>query len=437
MYISKSDRGEIREILDNWPHDDVEIIVVTDGSRILGLGDLGINGMGIPVGKLSLYIAAGGFDPLKTLPITLDMGTDNKEFLEDSNYLGIREKRVKDETFFAVCDEFLMAVKDKWPNCLLQFEDFSNPHCFDLLAKYRDRMLCFNDDIQGTGAVVAAGFLNAVKMSGVPMKDQRIVILGAGSGGTGVAHALVRSMRAKDKELSEEDAFKRLYLVDSKGLITEDRGDSHLEDHKKPFARKDNEGKQHKDLLETVKNIKPTALMGLVGAKGGEFTDEVIEVMADNNDRPIIFALSNPTNKSECQPKDAYKITKGKVIFAAGSPFDDVEVEGEQHPISQGNNMYIFPGVGYGAVLCRAKAVSDEMLVAATEALAESVTEEEEKEGRIYPRIKRIREVSAEVAAKVMLQASKQGLAQEKVEEDGLVDRVLKTMYCPCDDGAQ
>jgi malic enzyme len=365
LYISIfQDKGEIHKVLDNW-HQTPDIIVVTDGSRILGLGDLGVNGMGIPVGKLSLYVAGGGFCPSKTLPITLDVGTNTDLYLKDPFYLGNPVKRVRGQEFIAFTDEFMKAVYTKWPKCVVQFEDFSNDVCFELLERYRHQYRCFNDDIQGTGAVVVSGFLNAVKITQVPLLEHKVVFLGAGSASTGVATYIAQYM--VQQGATEEQAHKCFYLIDSKGLVTTTRGDT-LENHKIPFARSDCQEK--KTLLDVIKCIKPTAIIGLSG-QGGTFTEDVIREMAKNNKKPIIFPLSNPTSKSECSAEDAYKFTNGTCIFASGSPFDEVVLDGITYKPGQGNNMYIFPGLGLGTVVSQAKQVSDTMIVCAATTLAQ------------------------------------------------------------------
>lgn len=427
MYFGKEDQGHMFKMLDNWPYPNVSIIVVTDGSRILGLGDLGANGMGIPVGKLSLYVAAAGFHPSSTLPVTLDFGTNNESLLNDKHYLGARHKRLPDDLYYALVDEFLMAVTKKWPHCLVQFEDISNDHCFELLDRYKDKILCFNDDIQGTGAVVTSGFINAVKVSGTPLKDQRIVFYGAGSAAIGVADQIVNLMITEG--IPEETVYDRFWLVDSKGLVTNNRGDE-LQVHKVKYARKDVEKDgQLTSLVDILNYVKPTALIGFSG-QGGSFTQEVIEEMAKHSEQPIIFPLSNPTSKSECNAELAYKYTNGKAIFASGSPFDPVEHDGKKLYPSQGNNMYIFPGLGFGARVCKSKHVSQNMISSASKALADSVTDEELKQGKLYPPISKIREISAKIAEKVVETSFEEGLAQIKRPES-IYDFVVERMYIP------
>eukprot|EP01004_Peranema_trichophorum_P003079 NODE_2090_length_1692_cov_46.021670_g1786_i0.p1 GENE.NODE_2090_length_1692_cov_46.021670_g1786_i0~~NODE_2090_length_1692_cov_46.021670_g1786_i0.p1 ORF type:complete len:431 (-),score=63.39 NODE_2090_length_1692_cov_46.021670_g1786_i0:222-1514(-) len=425
MYITTKHKGRIRSILDNWTPE-VDIIVVTDGSRILGLGDLGANGMGIPVGKLSLYIVAAGFHPARALPMVLDTGTNNKKYSEeDPFYLGERRSKLPDPEYYAFTDEFTQAVKDKWPNCLLQFEDFSNDHCFTLLERYRHNMRCFNDDIQGTGAVIAAGFINAVRLSGIPLEKHVIVFFGAGSAGVGVADQILALMRARG--VPEEQVRKQLYLVDTKGLVTANRGDK-LADHKIPYARHDVEV-QLGTLLDIVKTYKPTALIGLAG-QPAVFTEEIIKEMFKYCEKPIIFPLSNPTSKAECSAEQAYTWTNGKCIFASGSPFAPVELNGKKHIPGQGNNMYVFPGLGMGAFLSRASQVSDEMILAAAEALVDCVTPEMLEAGTIYPPLTQIRSISLRIAVRVIQKAKEQNLVTVPLPDD-LEAFVLQNMWVP------
>jgi malate dehydrogenase (oxaloacetate-decarboxylating)(NADP+) len=332
LYLSFSDKGNLASVIENWPHD-VEITVVTDGSRILGLGDLGINGMGIPVGKLSLYTACAGINPLKTLPITLDLGTNNQDLINDPLYLGSRRGKVTADEEREFLDEMMAALTERWPSIVIQFEDFKNP--FPSLERYKDTYTMFNDDIQGTGAVILAGFINAVKQSGTPAKDQRAVFLGAGSAGVGVAKQLAAFFI--NEGLTEDEARKCFWLVDSKGMVTNDR-EGELAEHKKYFSRDDNNGEQYKTLEEVVDYVKPTILMGL-STIGGAFTPEILKKMAKMNDRPVVFPLSNPSSKSECTFEDAIKYTNGKCLFASGSPFPTLDFEGQKLVPGQGNNM--------------------------------------------------------------------------------------------------
>jgi len=427
LYISINDKEYINEILDNWPSSDVQIIVVTDGSRILGLGDLGANGMGIPVGKLSLYVAGSGFAPSGTLPITLDLGTNNKDLVQAPDYLGLRQSRIGGQEYLEFLDLFMEAATKKWPNALVQFEDFSNNHAFELLDRYREKYFCFNDDIQGTGAVVLSGFINCLRLAKLDSKDMRLVFYGAGSAGIGVANIIVQWISLKSGR-SQEDIRKQFWFVDSKGLITQNRGDK-LTDQKIPFARTDNGDTQITELLEIVKHVKPHVLIGLSGV-GGSFKEEVVSLLTEYSEKPIVMALSNPTNNAECTAEQAYTWTKGTAIFASGSPFKPVNYEGKLLIPGQGNNMFIFPGLGFGSYLCRAKKVSDGMIIAAANVLAEYVSDERISQGDIYPSIKDIRAISSQIAARVMTVAKEEGLSDIELP-DNLVDWVSQVMYEP------
>ncbi|KYQ94253.1 NADP-dependent malate dehydrogenase (oxaloacetate-decarboxylating) [Tieghemostelium lacteum] len=427
MYFASGDKGHMRSMMDNWVNDQVDIIVVSDGSRILGLGDLGTNGMGIPVGKLQLYVAGAGFPPERTLPVIIDAGTNTQKYLNDDFYLGEKHPRLPNDQYYPLVDEFLQAAFDKWPNVLVQFEDFSNDHCFHLLDHYRNKYLCFNDDIQGTGSVILSGFINAVRAVQKPLKDHRLVFLGAGSAGIGVADCIMTLF--EEQGVSKEDARKCFWFVDSKGLITTTRGDE-LTPQKKSYAREDHTAEQQlKTLLEVVKEVKPTALIGLSGI-GRSFTQEIVEEMAKHVEKPIIFALSNPTNNAECTAEQAYTWTDGRCIFASGSPFKPVEYKGVVHVPGQGNNMYIFPGLGLGSSLCRAKHVTDEMIITAAKTLSTWVPDQEVLQGKIYPGLKNIRAISTQIAIKVIEKAFEQGMAQ--IERPESIEALVKSyQYLP------
>lgn len=412
MYLSLEDKGDVRSILNNW-RNTPDIIVVTDGSRILGLGDLGSNGMGIPIGKLSLYVAGAGFHPRKTLPVTLDVGTNNENMLNDDLYLGVRQKRVRGPQFYEFVDEFMTAVQDKWPQCLVQFEDFSNDVCFELLEKYRDRVLCFNDDIQGTGAVIVSGFLNAAKLTGIRASEHKLVFLGAGSAAVGVADQIVGVMQLDNPQKTAEELRKNIFFVDSKGLVTKNRGGV-LEKHKEPYAQDIEE--KLVSLVDVVNYVKPTGLIGLSG-QGGSFNEEVIRALASHAVKPIVFALSNPTKNSECTAEQAVQWTDGKCIFASGSPFPSVEFNGKTIKPGQGNNMYIFPGLGLGAVVSKAKHVSELMVLAASQTLASLTPQDKLDIGEIYPDLSQIRNISFHIAKAVAQQAVKEGLSTMQVED--------------------
>ncbi|KAI9694323.1 MAG: hypothetical protein M1820_009012 [Bogoriella megaspora] len=433
MYLSFSDRGHLHTIIQNWPHN-VEITVVTDGSRILGLGDLGINGMGIPVGKLALYTACAGIRPEATLPLTVDLGTNNQELLNDPLYMGSRRPKVTAEEEKDFLDEMMAALTEKWPGIVIQYEDFKNP--FPSLDRYQHTYTMFNDDIQGTGAVILGGFINACRSTQIPASSQRAVFLGAGSAGVGVAKQLVEYF-IKEGGLTEDEARQRFWLVDSKGLVTNDRGDN-LAEHKVYFSRTDNEGKQYRTLEEVVEYVKPTILMGL-STIGGAFTPQILTRMAELNDHPVIFPLSNPSSKSECTFEEAIKYTNGTCLFASGSPFPSLEYGGRELTPGQGNNMYVFPGIGLGAILSKAVNVTQDMIYASGDSLAGALNETERKEGWMYPDIRRIREVSVVVTRGVIRSAQKGGVDREialrALSDTELDAYILKRMYDPFKEG--
>ena len=422
IYVSAKDRGRVADLLRNWPHKEVRIIVVTDGERVLGLGDLGASGMGIPVGKLSLYTACAGIDPLLCLPVTLDVGTDNEALLNDTLYLGIKQRRLRGDTYDDLVEEFIAATQEVFPQPLIQFEDFANVNAFRLLKKYRDRICTFNDDIQGTGGVALAGLYSALQITGGQLKDQKILFLGAGEAGIGISGLIVSAMVAEG--LSEDEARNRCWFVDSKGLVVKSRSD--LAEHKLPYAH-DHEFLP--DFLSAVESLRPTAIIGVSG-RPSMFTRPVLEAMIKFNQRPIVFALSNPTSKAECTAEQAYSWTQGRAIFASGSPFDPVTIHGKTYVPGQGNNAYIFPGVGLGAIACGARLVTDEMFFAAAEALAQEVSEADLEQGRIYPPLTVIRDVSAAIAVAVAEVAYNRGLATKPKPED-MVTYIKSKMYEP------
>lgn len=417
LYISIKQRKSIRTILNNWPYPDPEICVVTDGSRILGLGDLGVNGVGISIGKLALYTGAAGIHPGKTLPIVLDSGTNNETNLKDPLYLGLRARRPSPAVAQEFMDEFMEAATEVFPNMLVQFEDFDTEKAFAYLARYRNKYKCFNDDIQGTGAVVLAGYIGAVNLSGVPLEEQRLVFMGAGSAGVGVAKQMVEYYTRRG--LSEQQAREKFWLVDTKGLVTLDRGDK-LAEHKKYFARADNNGHQFRTLEEVIEYVRPSALVGLT-ATFGVFTESVIRALKASVDsggagrRPILFPLSNPLTKAECTFEQAIQWTDGTVIFASGSPFAPFAVKAGDHAVTywpnQGNNVYVFPGLGLGAILAKASKITDEMVYISAASLSESLNAEEIQKGLIYPHIERVRDASVIVAREVMKAARREGVS--------------------------
>ncbi|MEZ6017705.1 MAG: NAD-dependent malic enzyme [Planctomycetota bacterium] len=393
LYVSADDRGVIAQLLRNWPIREVAVIVVTDGERILGLGDLGANGIGIPIGKLALYTALGGVHPDLCLPIVLDIGTDNAALLEDPVYIGIARKRLRGDEYAAFVDEFVQAANEVFPGVLIQFEDFATDNAFGLLARYRDQCCTFNDDIQGTAAVVLAGLESSARITGVALREQTLLFLGAGAAGVGIASLIVSAMVLDGA--TEAEARSRCWFVDSKGLVQSARGD--LAPHKLPFAH---EHAPIGDLLGAVRALRPTTLLGL-SAQANAFDEPVLRAMAERQQRPVIFALSNPTSRAECTAEDAYRCTDGRAIFASGSPFEPVEIDGVLRVPGQGNNAYIFPGVGLGAVASRATRVTDEMFLAAARTLARLVPQSALDEGSVYPPLEMIREVSLAIATAV------------------------------------
>jgi malate dehydrogenase (oxaloacetate-decarboxylating)(NADP+) len=421
LFISANDRGRIAEILANWPYP-AKLIVVTDGERILGLGDLGANGMGIPVGKLSLYSACAGIHPESCLPVMLDVGTNNEEFLDDPYYIGLRQRRTTGAAYDEFVDEFMSAARAAFPGVLIQFEDFANHTAFRLLHKYRDDACVFNDDIQGTAAVALAGLFSALRINGGKLKDQKVLFLGAGEAATGIADLVVSAMMAEG--LSEAAAVQRNWLVDSKGLVV--KGRSGLSGHKLRYAH---DQEPIGEFLTAIHALKPTAVIG-VAAVGGAFTPDVLQTMAKLNDRPIVFALSNPTSKAECSAEQAYCHTQGRALFACGSPYDPVKLDGLTFVPRQGNNSYIFPGVGLGVIASGARLVTDEMFMAAAHTLAHSVTEADLAQGSLYPALPRIREVSAQIAAAVADVVYQRGLANGPPPND-IVSYVKSRMYDP------
>jgi len=410
LFITANDRGQMADILRNWPQKEVGIIVVTDGERILGLGDLGAHGMGIPVGKLSLYIACAGVHPSICLPITLDVGTNNEDFLRDPLYLGLLQHRPRGEEYDEFIDEFVMAVQEVFPRTLIQFEDFSNLNAFRLLRKYRDKVCAFNDDIQGTAGVILAGLISTLRITRGELTDQTILFFGAGEAGIGIGDLIVSTM--VEQGLSREEAMRRCWFVDSKGLVVKSR--DNLQEHKLPYAH---DFEFLPDLLSALEVLQPTALIGVSG-QPQTFTQSVVEAMARFNERPIVFALSNPTSKAECTAEQAYSWTEGRGIYACGSPFDPVTLKGKTYVPGQGNNSYVFPGVGLGVIACGARHVTDEMFFAAAKALANEVSEEDLAKGCVYPPLPKIRHVSAVIAAAVARVAYESGLATKPEPED-------------------
>ncbi|KAG6582518.1 NAD-dependent malic enzyme 1, mitochondrial isoform X1 [Cucurbita pepo subsp. pepo] len=450
MYFSAEDRGEMMSMVYNWPADQVDMIVVTDGSRILGLGDLGVHGIGIAIGKLDLYVAAAGINPQRVLPVMIDVGTNNEKLLKDPLYLGLQQNRLDGDEYLAIIDEFMEAVFTRWPHVIVQFEDFQSKWAFKLLQRYRNTYRMFNDDVQGTAGVAIAGLLGAVRAQGRPMIDfpkQKIVVAGAGSAGIGVLNAARKTMARMlgNNESAFEAARSQFWVVDAQGLITEER--ENIDQDASPFARKvkeiNRQGlREGASLVEVVQQVKPDVLLGL-SAVGGLFTKEVLEALKGSTaTRPAIFAMSNPTTNAECTPEQAFSILGENVIFASGSPFKDVDFgNGHIGHCNQGNNMYLFPGIGLGTLLSGAPIVSDGMLQAAAECLAAYMTEDEVHEGIIYPSISSIRDITKEIAAAVIMEAIEEDLVEgyrgvdarelRKFSKEQILEFVKNNMWSP------
>ena len=439
LYISSEDRGRVRELVANVPNHDVDIIVVTDGQRILGLGDLGVNGMGIPVGKLALYTACAGVNPQRALPVTLDVGTNNEEFLKDPLYMGLRQHRVTGPEYMALVEEFITAVRERWPNVIIPFEDFQNTNAFALLDAWRDRVTCFNDDIQGTAAVVVTGLYTAVRALKQKLSDQRILFLGAGAAATGIAHLIADAM-AEDG-IDRNEALKRIALFDSKGLVSSTRGDK-LAPNKVPFAQA---YENTTDFAQAIRQLKPTCIIG-VSAQGGAFTEDVVKAMCEVNARPMIFALSlreasaqeleltalvSAQNPS-CNPQllvnaiEAY-LPECKPDFAR------IRRLGNKTFVPrQGNNSYVFPGIGFGCIFVRAKTIPNQIFLTAAKTLANLVSESDLANGSLYPPLSQVRELSAHIAVAVADYCFKNGLAQ--VERPADLDKAVReAMWQPTD----
>jgi malate dehydrogenase (oxaloacetate-decarboxylating)(NADP+) len=428
LFISAQDRGRIARVMRNWPARDVRMIVVTDGERILGLGDLGANGMGIPVGKLSLYTACAGVHPRWCLPITLDVGTENEAFLQDPIYIGLPQRRLRGAAYDALIEEFMAAAREVFPQAVVQFEDFANTNAFRILQKYRGQTSCFNDDIQGTAGVTLAGLWSATRMDGTePLGSRNLVFLGAGEAGTGIADLVVRAL--VQQGTPEDVARGRCWFVDSHGLVEKGRAD--LAAHKRPYAH---DHAPIAGLLAAIEALRPAALIGVSG-QPQTFTRPVIEAMSAINARPIIFALSNPTSRSECTAEQAYQWSEGRAIFASGSPFAPVEYRGRTFVSGQSNNSYIFPGVGLGVIAAGASRVTDEMFLAAARTLADMVSEADLAQGSTFPPLGRIREISAAIATAVARLARDLGLATESLPADPS-EYVRSLMYDPSEQAA-
>ncbi len=422
MYLSITRRGKVKEILKNWPQRDVRFICVTDGGRILGLGDLGANGAGIPIGKLQLYTACAGVPPQYLLPMYLDAGTNNEQYLHDPLYLGMRKTRPSTADLYSFVDEFVEAVQEVFPKCCIHFEDWTGTDAIHLLARYRDKYCVYNDDVQGTAGITLTGMINAAKLKGTKLKDEKYLFLGAGSAGIGLANLLCSALVQQGMAL--EEAQSQVYMFDINGLLESSRND--LADFQKPYAH------QHaptRDFVAAIESIKPTAIIG-VSTIGGAFTQKVVETMSRINDRPVILALSNPTEHAECTPEQAYTWSKGKAIYAAGVQFEPVHYNGQTFLPGQANNFYIFPAVGMAIFATQAKRVTDEMFIEAGQAVADQVPSELLNKGLLYPLQANVLETEIQTAARVAKLVFDSGLARVDRPTD-MVAFIRQYVYKP------
>ena len=404
MYLSMTRRGRVKEILENWPQKDVRFICVTDGGRILGLGDLGANGAAIPIGKLQLYTACAGVPPQHLLPMYLDAGTNNEQYLHDSMYLGMRKARPPTAELFSFVDEFMEAVQRVFPKCCVHFEDWTGVDAIHLLERYRDKYCCYNDDVQGTAGITLAGMINAVKLKGTKLKDEKYLFLGAGSAGVGLANLLCSALVQQGMTL--KDAQSQVYMFDVNGLLESARTD--LADFQKPYAHKH---APTRHFVAAIESIRPTTIIG-VSTIGGAFTQEVIETMSRINERPIVLALSNPTEKAECTPEQAYSWSRGQAIYAAGVPFPPVHLNGQTFLPGQANNFFIFPAVGMAIFATQATRVTDEMFIEAAAGVADQVKPELLKQGLLFPLQANVLETEIQTAARVAKLVFDSGLAR-------------------------
>ena len=426
LYVSARDRGRIAALLRNWPEREVAVVVVTDGERILGLGDLGSYGMGIPIGKLALYTACGGIRPSHCLPVMLDVGTDNAALLADPLYTGLRQPRLRGEEYDDLVEEFITALHGAFPGVLIQFEDFATANALGLLARYRDRVCAFNDDIQGTAAVTLGALLVSGRVTGRRRGDERLLFVGAGAAATGIADLTVKGLRRAGVEQGE--AERRVWMFDVEGLLV--RGRPALPEARRRFAH---EHPPIKGLEQAIRSLRPTALIGVTG-QPHLFTEPVLQAMAEVTERPLVFALSNPTSRAECTAEQAYRGTGGRAVFSSGSPCAPVEIDGRRFAPSQTNNAYVFPGVGLGVTATGARRVTDEMLLAAAEALSEQADEATLRTGALLPPLERIREVSLRIAlavARVVIEAGLAGRGTPAELEPYLRDRMYRPDYRP------
>ncbi|KAG2222435.1 hypothetical protein INT45_009447 [Circinella minor] len=443
MYFSSQDRGAMSAMVYNWPHDEVDVIVVTDGSRVLGLGDLGANGMQIPIGKLSLYVAAGGIRPRAVLPVVLDVGTNNESLLNDPLYLGMDHPRLDGEEYYSLVDEWVTAVTSRWPNALIQFEDFKYPHAYNLLKKYQNRITCFNDDIQSTSAITLAGILASLKARGLQQDDlseERIVCVGSGSAGVGVCEGIIDCMVAQGRVRTREEAYKRIWMVDHHGLL----GNNEIVDDAQPKGKRMNELDERQScyakqdmpdclpLDQVVERVKPSVILGLTGVPG-VFTEKAIRTMAQHHERPVVFPLSNPDTHAECSAEQAFKWTDGRAIFASGSPFKDVDLgEGRYGRTNQCNNSYSFPGLGLGVTVSRASRVTPNMFLETARVIASLASRSQLKEGILFPGVQDLRNVALAVGTRVCEVAYDEGVATAKLKPGELLADVVRgSMFIP------
>ena len=431
LYITANNIHNVDEVLRNAPFSNVSLIVATDGERILGLGDQGSGGMGIPIGKISLYVAVAGLHPANCLPVLIDVGTNNEGLLEDPMYLGVRQKRLTGSAYDEIIEQVITSVRKRFPTALFQWEDFGKHNAFRVLERYRERILSFNDDFQGTGSVATAVFLSTIKIKKEKLRDQRFVFFGQGQAGIGISRQLLTGLM--EEGLSEKEARERIFGIDIDGLLVEGMN---VSDVQKPWLKPrslvsnwDLEDPNKVGLLDTIRNAKATVLVG-VTAQSGAFTEEIIAQMAKNSELPLIMPLSNPTAKSECTPEFALKVTKGKCLVATGSPFKPVKVNGQERVTSQCNNLYIFPGVGLGALVCGTPKITDRMFMAASRTLSNMVSDDELKSGQVLPPIKDIRNLSTQIALSVAKEARETGLGM-RADDDKLLKMITDAMWEP------
>ncbi len=430
LFVSYPDRDRLAEVINNRPHRDPHVIVVTDGQRILGLGDQGIGGMGIPIGKLSLYTLIGGIDPARTLPIVLDVGTDNVELLEDPQYLGWRHRRISDDEYYAFIDQFVVTVREQLPNVLLQWEDFATAHALPILERYRDKLLTFNDDIQGTAAVTLGALHGASKVAGRPLSQQQVVMLGAGSAGIGVLDMVAREMVAQG--LSEADAAARIWVVDVVGLLTDDRTD--LSPGQRRFAQPVNRVAGwgltgHAQLTDVVHHVDVGVLMGLSTAAGA-FTEEIVRELAAKTQRPIIFPLSNPTSHAEAHPAELDAWTSGRALIATGSPFAPLQRDGVERPVAQCNNVYIFPAIGLAVTAAEATRVTDDMMRVAAATLGDASPALSDPAKPLLPAWSDVPDIAVRIAHAVCRQAVADGVAPHRSDEQ-IAERIAQVRWTP------